>query len=137
MAELTLRGSCLCGGVAYEMSPPFIFFHHCHCSRCQKSSGSAFGANILVKAAQFQWTRGEELIGHWELPEAQFYCTGWASSSRSAPSTMTREVSRRRTSSGHRAPPGMPTPPTCRRSTRFGEGIAFAARRRFRQGDGP
>ncbi len=70
MAESTLKGSCLCGGVAYEMSPPFVFFHHCHCSRCQKSSGSAFGANILVKAAQFRWTRGEELVGHWELPEA-------------------------------------------------------------------
>ena len=77
MAESMLRGSCLCGGVAYEMSPPFVFFHHCHCSRCQKSSGSAFGANILVKAAQFRWTRGDELVGRWELPEAQYYCTGW------------------------------------------------------------
>ena len=67
MVESTLKGSCLCGGVAYEMSPPFIFFHHCHCSRCRKSSGSAYGANILVKAAQFRWTRGEELVGRWDL----------------------------------------------------------------------
>jgi hypothetical protein len=80
MNQPTLKGSCLCGGVAYEMSPPFIFFHHCHCSRCQKSSGSAFGANILVKAEQFRWTRGEGLVGRWELPEAQYYCTGWCTS---------------------------------------------------------
>jgi hypothetical protein len=77
MEQLVLKGSCLCGGVAYELSPPFVFFHHCHCSRCRKSSGSAFSANILVKAGQFRWTRGEDLVGRWELPEAQYYCTGW------------------------------------------------------------
>jgi hypothetical protein len=77
MAEKTLNGSCLCGGVAYEMSPPFVFFHHCHCGRCRKSSGSAYRANILVKADQFRWTRGEELVKRWELPDAQYYCTGW------------------------------------------------------------
>jgi len=79
MNETMLRGSCLCGGVAYEMSPPFVFFHQCHCCRCRKSSGSAHSANILVKADQFRWTRGEELVNRWELPEAQFYCTGWCS----------------------------------------------------------
>ena len=77
MEQPVLKGSCLCGGVAFEMSPPFVFFPHCHCSRCQKSSGSAYGANILVKAAQFKWTKGTDLVGHWELPEAQYFCTGW------------------------------------------------------------
>jgi hypothetical protein len=84
MAESTLRGSCLCGGVGYEISAPFVFFHHCHCSRCRKSSGSAFSANILVKAAQFRWTRGEELVRRWELPTAQHYCTGWCAACGSA-----------------------------------------------------
>ena len=70
MDDSTLKGSCLCGGVAYELSPPFVFFHYCHCSRCRKSSGSAFGTNVMVKANQFRWTRGEKLVGHWELPEA-------------------------------------------------------------------
>ena len=70
MAESTLRGSCLCGAVAYNMSPPFVFFHQCHCSRCRKSSGSAYSANVLVKADQFGWTKGEELVKRWEHPEA-------------------------------------------------------------------
>jgi hypothetical protein len=61
------------------MSPPYVFFHHCHCSRCRKSSGSAYRANILVKASRFRWTRGEDLVKRWELPEAQYYCTGWCS----------------------------------------------------------
>ncbi len=84
MSESTFRGSCLCGAVGFEISPPFVFFHHCHCSRCRKSSGSAFSANILVKAAQFRWSRGEEFVRRWELPEAQFYCTGWCSACGSA-----------------------------------------------------
>ena len=50
--EPTLTGSCLCGGVAFEMSPPFVFFHHCHCSRCQKSSGSAFGASLAPSGSR-------------------------------------------------------------------------------------
>jgi len=87
MNEPILRGSCLCGAVAYEMSSPFVFFHQCHCSRCRKSSGSAYSANVLVKysanvlvkADQFGWTKGEELVKRWEHPEAQYYCTGWCS----------------------------------------------------------
>ena len=79
MEKPTLRGSCLCGGVAYEMSPPFVFFHHCHCSRCRKSSGAAYRVNILVKADQFRWTRGEDQVKRWELPDAKYYCTGWCS----------------------------------------------------------
>ena len=79
MTDTALQGSCLCGEVAYEMSPPFVFFHHCHCSRCRNTFGSAYVANILVKAAQFRWIRGEDLVNRWELPDAQFYCTGWCS----------------------------------------------------------
>jgi hypothetical protein len=77
MSDPTVRGSCLCGGVIFEMSPPYLFFNQCHCSRCRKSTGSAFGANILVKARQFRWLQGKELVGWWELPEAQYFCTGW------------------------------------------------------------
>ncbi len=79
MDETIFTGSCLCGQVIFELSPPFVFFHHCHCSRCRKSSGSAYRANILVKARQFRWTRGEGLVRRWELPAAEHYCTGWCS----------------------------------------------------------
>ena len=70
-------GSCLCGGVRYEIRPPFMFFHYCHCSRCRKSSGTAHSANIFLKVEQFSWIRGEELVKRFELPEAQYYCTGF------------------------------------------------------------
>ena len=37
-----VRGSCLCGGVRFELTQPFRRANHCHCSRCRKHSG-AFG----------------------------------------------------------------------------------------------
>jgi hypothetical protein len=72
-----LKGSCLCGAVAFEVSKPFLFFQYCHCSRCRKASGASHGANILVKAGQFAWTRGEAQVKRWELPEAECFCTGF------------------------------------------------------------
>jgi hypothetical protein len=72
-----LRGSCLCGAVAWEVLPPFKFFKYCHCRRCRKRSGAAHAANLLVDAAQLAWTRGEESVRRFELPEARAYCTGF------------------------------------------------------------
>ncbi len=77
MESRFFKGSCLCGGVTYQISPPFLFFHHCHCSRCRKMTGSAYAANIFLKIGQFRWTTGEELVGRYEHPEAEHYCTGF------------------------------------------------------------
>jgi len=77
MENRSFAGSCLCGAVAYEISPPFLFFHHCHCSRCRKLTGSAYAANIFLKVDQFRWTKGEDLVGRYELPEAEHYCSGF------------------------------------------------------------
>lgn len=72
-----LRGSCLCGEVAYTVRPPFLFFQQCHCSRCRKSSGSAYRASLLAKVEQFAWSRGEEHVRRFELPGAKYFCTGF------------------------------------------------------------
>ena len=66
-----LNGSCLCGGVKFEISPPFTAFRYCHCSRCQKASGSAHAANAFVPVAQFKWLAGESLIKRFDLPQSQ------------------------------------------------------------------
>ena len=77
MNEPILRGSCLCGAVAYKMSPPFVFFHQVECLLCCMILLLVHSTNVLVKADQFGWTKGEELVKRWEHPEAQYYCTGW------------------------------------------------------------
>ena len=70
MAEQTLKGSCLCKSVRYEVTTPFMRFGHCYCSRCRKATGGVRSTNIAVPIAQFRWTQGENLIKRFDLPEA-------------------------------------------------------------------
>ena len=60
------RGSCLCGGVAYEIDGELGDFGYCHCRSCRKASGSAFGANAGIDRAAFRLVRGAELIREFE-----------------------------------------------------------------------
>jgi hypothetical protein len=55
-------GSCLCGGVRFELTQPFRRASHCHCSRCRKHSG-AFGLTQgRVPRDGFRLLEGEGLI---------------------------------------------------------------------------
>ena len=66
-------GSCLCGDVAYEMTAPPVVMYQCHCSRCRKSRSAAHGANLFYKLDAFRWTRGEENVVDYKLPEARYF----------------------------------------------------------------
>src|SRR6188472_4472242 len=57
-----LHGSCLCGGVQFEVTAPFIWANHCHCSRCRKHSGAFGGTQGRVPRDGFRLLAGEELI---------------------------------------------------------------------------
>ena len=43
---MKIEGGCLCGKVRYSADAEPIFVGMCHCSSCQRGSGSAF--NIVV-----------------------------------------------------------------------------------------
>jgi len=64
--ENPLRGSCLCGGVQFEVTAPSLWASHCHCSRCRKHSGAFGGTQGRVKA--FCSVCGSGLFGN-EWPE--------------------------------------------------------------------
>jgi hypothetical protein len=57
-----ISGSCLCGGVRFEVEPPFIRAGHCHCSRCRKHSGTFGLTQTRVRREQFRLLQGNELI---------------------------------------------------------------------------
>ena len=63
-----MRGSCLCGGVVFEVARAVGPFELCHCTRCRKASGSAFVAGLGVEAADFTLLAGAELIRRFEAP---------------------------------------------------------------------
>ena len=57
-----LRGSCLCGGVRFELTRPFRRANHCHCSRCRKHSGTFGETQGRVPRDGFRLLAGEELL---------------------------------------------------------------------------
>ena len=63
-----IHGSCLCGGVRFEVERLKEPFELCHCNRCRKSSGSAFLAMVGADPADFCWTEGRELVAHYDAP---------------------------------------------------------------------
>jgi hypothetical protein len=62
----TLRGSCLCGGVRYEINGPLFGPCNCHCSMCRKQHGAAFRSRARVQVADFKWVQGEDLVRFYE-----------------------------------------------------------------------
>lgn len=63
-----IQGSCLCGGVKFQIARAAGPFELCHCTRCRKASGSAFAAGLGVLREDFQLTQGRELIRIYEAP---------------------------------------------------------------------
>ena len=60
-----LHGSCLCGGVRFEVTAPFRRASHRHCSRCRKHSGTFGLTHGRVPREGFRLLAGEELIRVW------------------------------------------------------------------------
>lgn len=56
------RGSCLCGGVRYEVAGAIGPATLCHCAACRKAQGSAYVAAAPVAAADFRLLAGEDLL---------------------------------------------------------------------------
>ena len=68
MAEV-VRGSCLCGGVRFEVTLPFRRANHCHCSLCRKHSGTFGLTQGRVPREQFRLLAGEELLRIFRPPK--------------------------------------------------------------------
>jgi hypothetical protein len=66
-----VRGSCLCGQVAYEIEGPVDVIRHCHCRRCRRARSAAHATNGFVDAARFRLLRGEELLESFKVPDAE------------------------------------------------------------------
>ena len=60
------RAQCLCGDVVWEIEPPLVFVHDCHCSRCRKSCGSACVRMAGVPAERFRFVHGADRLAHFQ-----------------------------------------------------------------------
>lgn len=55
---MTLEGGCACGAIRYRMNRDAMFVHCCHCTSCQRETGSAFAINALVESAEVETLKG-------------------------------------------------------------------------------
>ena len=72
MTAMPLTGGCLCGGVRFEITEPPLVALYCHCTRCQRRSGSAASANARIAPGSLRITAGEELISSYDAGDGTF-----------------------------------------------------------------
>ena len=63
-----MKGSCLCGGVVFEVTEVVGPFEICHCNRCRKVSGAAAMPGIGVKTSSYTLLQGADLIQEYAAP---------------------------------------------------------------------
>jgi hypothetical protein len=66
-----LTGSCGCGTVRFEVTAPFVSASFCHCTRCQRRTGTAASANARVEPGSVRVIAGEGELRSW-APEGGF-----------------------------------------------------------------
>jgi hypothetical protein len=63
--DLPLTGGCGCGAVRYEIDQPLVSASYCHCTRCQRRTGTAASANGRTAPGSFRVVEGEEQLRSW------------------------------------------------------------------------
>lgn len=62
MSMPALTGHCLCGRVRFEIDEPLVAARYCHCTRCQRRTGTASSAGGVVVPGSFRIVAGAELV---------------------------------------------------------------------------
>ena len=52
------EGGCTCRHVRYRMTGKPMFVHGCHCTWCQRETGSAFAVNAMIETDRVELTSG-------------------------------------------------------------------------------
>jgi hypothetical protein len=69
-------GSCLCGGVRFEVTAPFERVTACHCASCKKISGGVGTTSGRVPTEAIRITAGKDLLTTYQPDEgsAKTFC---------------------------------------------------------------
>jgi len=81
VADLPLTGGCLCGGVRFVVSEAPVSAGYCHCTRCQRRTGSAAAVSARLAPGSLRIESGEEIVRSY-VPDDGFakdYCSACGS----------------------------------------------------------
>ena len=68
MGDIRLSGGCLCGGVRFEVTEPPLFASYCHCTRCQRRTGTAASPQARLAPGSLRIVAGDDLLRAYEPP---------------------------------------------------------------------
>jgi hypothetical protein len=61
-----LTGGCGCGAVRFEVTAPLVAAGYCHCTRCQRRTGTAASISATVEPGSFRVVAGEDRLRAWK-----------------------------------------------------------------------
>jgi hypothetical protein len=62
MGSRVLVGKCFCGAVEYAVADEFRYALNCHCSRCRRTTGSAFKPFAGIERHKLALTKGADQL---------------------------------------------------------------------------
>jgi hypothetical protein len=72
VSDAVLTGGCLCGGVRFELTEPPLSAGYCHCTRCQRRTGTSGSAQARIDGRTFRLLQGEDLVQAWRHSDGGF-----------------------------------------------------------------
>jgi hypothetical protein len=71
----------MCGGVRFEVSEPLVSSGYCHCTRCQRRTGTAAAVSGRIAPGSLRVTAGEELLHSYDPPDgfSKIFCSACGS----------------------------------------------------------
>lgn len=63
------HGGCVCGAVRYRLLEEPLELHVCHCTDCQRLTGTAFVLTMAIQRPSLEVERGETQVLSFETPE--------------------------------------------------------------------
>ncbi|MET0371717.1 MAG: GFA family protein [Sphingobium sp.] len=77
---LPIEGGCRCGKVRFRVAQAPWMETICHCTGCQRITGSAFSTTIMVPADGFAMIAGETVVGGLHGDQADHHHCDWCKS---------------------------------------------------------
>jgi len=62
MTDYPLTGGCNCGAVRFQVTEPLVYAYYCHCTRCQRRSGTGAAPGAIPAADSFSVTQGRDKL---------------------------------------------------------------------------
>jgi len=80
-SKLPMTGKCRCGEVKFEITIEPLMTAACHCTGCQRMSGSAYSLTAMIPVDGFSVTEGDTVVGGLKGPQLHHHfcpsCMTW------------------------------------------------------------